>query len=58
MQDLAKLRDGQLRKEFVEQMARIKQKVMTKVKPKVMNGHALNGPMLVELANSYIDALN
>lgn len=24
----------------------------------MMNGHALNGPMLVELANSYIKALN
>ena len=39
-------------------MARLKQKVMTKVKVKVMNGHQLNGPMLVELANSYIAALN
>lgn len=39
-------------------MARLKQKVMTKVKPKVMNAHQMNGPMIVELANSYIEALN
>lgn len=39
-------------------MNRIKQKVMTKVKVKVMNGHQLNGPMLLELAHSYIEALN
>lgn len=31
---------------------------MTKVKVKVINGHQLNGPMIVELALSYINALN
>ena len=31
---------------------------MTKVKVKMMNGHQLNGPMIIELANSYIQALN
>ena len=31
---------------------------MTKVKPKVMNGHKLNGPMILELANTYVNALN
>lgn len=58
LQDLAKLRDSNLRKDFIEQMNRLKQKVMTKIKIKVMNGHQLNGPMIVELANSYIQALN
>ncbi|CDW82930.1 guanylate-binding n-terminal domain containing protein [Stylonychia lemnae] len=58
LQDLAKLKDSNLRKDFIEQMNRLKQKVMTKVKVKVMNGHQLNGPMIVELALSYINALN
>ena len=58
MQDLARLKDSNLRKDFIEQMTRLKQKVMSKVKVKVMNGHQLNGPMIVELANSYILALN
>jgi hypothetical protein len=31
---------------------------MTKIKVKVINGHQMNGPMIVELANSYILALN
>lgn len=31
---------------------------MAKIKVKVMNGHQLNGPMILELANSYIEALN
>jgi hypothetical protein len=39
-------------------MSRLKQKVMAKARPKTMNGHALNGSMLVELANSYVKALN
>lgn len=39
-------------------MNKLKQKVMTKIKPKLMNGHQMNGPMIVELANSYIEALN
>lgn len=33
------MRDSHLRKDFIEQMARIKHKVMTKIKVKVMNGH-------------------
>jgi hypothetical protein len=39
-------------------MNRLKTKVSAKAKVKCMNGHPLNGPMLVELANSYIKALN
>lgn len=39
-------------------MTRLKGKVMTRVKAKTVNGHALNGPMLIELAQSYIKALN
>jgi hypothetical protein len=55
---LIKLPDTELRAEFLEQMNRLKTKVGAKAKVKCMNGHALNGPMLVELANSYIKALN
>lgn len=39
-------------------MNKLKVKVMSKAKVKQINGHALNGPMLIELANSYIKALN
>ena len=31
---------------------------MTKIKYKLLNGHQMNGPMIVELANAYISALN
>jgi hypothetical protein len=39
-------------------MSRLKAKVMARARVKLVNGHALNGPMLVELANSYVKALN
>jgi hypothetical protein len=47
-----------LRQEFVEQMSKLKNKIFTKARPKSMNGHSLNGSMLVELALSYVEALN
>jgi hypothetical protein len=58
LQTLISLPDSDLRQEFVQQMAKLRQKVMTKARVKTINGHALNGPMLIELANSYIKALN
>ncbi len=58
LQSLVSLPDSELRGEFVQQMAKLKQKVMHRAKAKSINGHALNGPMLVELANSYIKPLN
>ena len=58
LQTLIRLPESELREEFIEQMNRLKIKVGNKAKVKCMNGHPLNGPMLVELANSYIKALN
>ncbi len=52
------MEDHNLRPEFVDQLKRLKTKVGQRVKVKAMNGHGLNGPMLVELANTYIEALN
>ena len=54
LQELTKLEDSSLRKEFVDQMARLKAKVMSKIKYKSMNGHHLTGPMLLDLAKSYV----
>jgi len=58
LQTLVKLPDKELRQEFLEQMSKLKHKVFTKARPKTMNGHSLNGSMLVELALSYVAALN
>ena len=39
LQSLAQMKDFMLRKEFNEQLGRLKNKVNAKIKPKVMNGH-------------------
>jgi len=36
----------------------LKRKVLNRVKPKTLNGKALSGSMLAELANSYLSAIN
>ena len=50
--------DSELRADFREQLGRVKYKTFSKLKPKSVNGHFLNGKMLIDLAQSYIDALN
>lgn len=47
-----------LRPEFQEQMAVLKAKVFSSLKPKKMMASLLNGPMLVALAQNYVDAFN
>ncbi|KAJ0401444.1 hypothetical protein P43SY_001012 [Pythium insidiosum] len=47
-----------LRAEFREQMEVLKSKIFTALKPKQLMASALNGAMLVTLANSYVDAFN
>lgn len=49
LQNLEKVSIEQLRPEFVEQMLNLRRKVMTKMKPKMMNGKKLNGEMFVSL---------
>lgn len=33
-------------------------KIFKKVKPKLLKGQIINGPMLIELAEAYVKALN
>lgn len=48
------MKDSLLREEFVTQMQKLKTKAMQKVKYKSMNGHQLNGPMILDLAHAYV----
>lgn len=50
--------DGLLRGEFVQQYKQLRQKIFKRVRPKTLNGKFLNGDMLLELADSYCDAIN
>ena len=47
-----------LRQEFVDQYMSLRHKVLNYVKPKALNGRLLNGVMLVELIESYVNAVN
>ena len=47
-----------LRPEFVEQVHTLRRKVINRIKPKQINGRKLNGLMLFNLAQSYVDAIN
>ena len=58
LQNLAKAPDDMVRDEFVKQVDLLRSKTLKKVTAKQLKGKAINGPMLVELARAYIEALN
>ena len=43
---------------FLENLSSLKSRIFKKLKPKTVNGHVLNGPMLLDLAQSYVDTIN
>ena len=58
LQNMSKLPDSHLRKEFIEQAKMFKNKVMKKTKPKIFMKKNLTGEMLVELVQSILNAIN
>lgn len=58
LQQLSKLAETDLRPEFNQQIDLLRSKILKKVKTKMISGKAVNGSMLIELAESYINALN
>jgi hypothetical protein len=44
--------------EFLDQINQLRTKIFKKVKPKLLRNQVINGPMLCELAESYVRALN
>ena len=50
--------NAQLKPEFLEQAAYLRQLVMARAKPKLMCDMQLTGPLLVRLARIYCDAIN
>jgi hypothetical protein len=49
---------SELRPEFQRQVEALKRKVVTSLQPKQVLGRGLNGEMFVELARSYVTAMN
>lgn len=58
LQNLNKLPEEELRPAFLKQLKGIQTKIRKKVEPKMLNGKVLNGPMLLELCRSYLNAIN
>jgi len=58
LQRLQEIQESELRPEFVEGLQNLRQKVFKKARPKTLRGQIVSGSMLLELANSYVEALN
>lgn len=58
LQSLAKLGIEDLRPEFVEQLHQVRRKLLFQIKPKKLNGRLLSGPMVAQLARTYVGAIN
>ena len=58
LQRLNELTKDQLRPEFNTEIEYLRTKVFNKAKPKNLKGKDLSGPMLLELAQAYVDAIN
>lgn len=58
LQNLAGLVDSQLRPEYRAQVNDLKDFIYEKCVPKKLHGENLNGPMLLELTRSYVNAIN
>eukprot|EP01103_Thecamoeba_quadrilineata_P012126 TRINITY_DN3053_c0_g1_i2.p1 TRINITY_DN3053_c0_g1~~TRINITY_DN3053_c0_g1_i2.p1 ORF type:complete len:417 (+),score=100.51 TRINITY_DN3053_c0_g1_i2:637-1887(+) len=58
LQNLSALTFDQLRPEYMQQVGQLKSLVFTHVIPKKMNNTDITGPMLVEMAKTYTEAIN
>ena len=47
-----------LRTEFVEQVSKLREKVLYKINAKSLNGKELTGEMFANLINSYVESMN
>ena len=58
LQNLMNLPEDKIRPEFIKQSAMLRNKIYMKIKPKTFNGKILSGPMLVDLLESVVNAIN
>lgn len=58
LQNLAAVHEDMVRQEFTQQIDLLRSRALKKVRPKTIKGRPINGPMLIQLAQSYIEALN
>lgn len=58
LQSLAEKELHELRPEFVEQMTEVREKSMLRIKKKMLNGKEIDGNMLSNLVNIYVQSIN
>lgn len=47
-----------MRPEFVDQIKNLRKKIFKKIKPKTVMGRNINGDMLIEMCEAYINSVN
>jgi len=58
LQKLDRLQDGQIRPEFLTQLKRLKEKILTKITPKQLKGVNLTPKMYFAMVEKYVEAIN
>jgi hypothetical protein len=58
LQNLDNMDLKSLRAEFYEQVMTLRNKILGKIRPKMINGKNLNGQMYISLMQTYINAIN
>jgi len=54
LQNLTSVPEDMVREEFTNQIDYLRAKALKKVRPKTIKGKPINGPMLIQLAQSYV----
>jgi hypothetical protein len=58
LQDLDKMSFDDLRPEFVNQVIGFRKRVISRMKPKTLNGQKLDGQLYLSMLSSYVGAIN
>lgn len=58
LKNLAGLPNNRLRREFLDGVAQLKQKIFLNAVPKNINGQPVNSLVFTELLENYVDAIN
>lgn len=58
LQNLESMDESEIRKDFLDQVVKLRNRVTHSIKPKTLNGQTLTPGMYITLAQSYVEALN
>ena len=58
IQNLDRIKNSQLRSQFIDQCNTLRKKIFKKIKPKVINSNVVNGRMFLQMAKLYVQSIN